>query len=90
MDGGRRYAPAAMPVSKKRKKVQERQQTVARTEAKPSVPESPSWYAPVMFGLMALGVVTVVATYIFQLPNTWLLPGLTALAVGMFMTMGYK
>ncbi len=79
-----------MPVSKKRKKVQQREQTTARIEAKPSAPESPSWYAPVMFGLMALGVITVISTYIFQLPNTWLLPGLTSLAVGMFMTMGYK
>ncbi len=79
-----------MPVSKKRKKVQQRQQTAGVTEAKPTGTESPAWYAPVMFGLMALGVVTVIVTYIFQLPNTWLLPGLASLAVGMFMTMGYK
>ena len=79
-----------MPVSKKRKKVQEREAAHPKTEEKASVPESPSWYAPVMFGLMALGVLTVISTYIFQMPNTWLLPGLASLAVGMFMTMGYK
>jgi hypothetical protein len=39
---------------------------------------------------MGLGVLTVIATYIFTLDRIMLLPGLGALAVGMFMTLGYK
>ncbi len=80
-----------MPVSKKRKNTNrgptQSKSPVSQTS---SGPQSPSWYAPVMFALMGLGVLTIIATYIFTLDRIMLLPGLGALAVGMFMTLGYK
>lgn len=80
-----------MPVSKKRKNTN-RGPTPPKNPAAPSAsgPQSPSWYAPVMFALMGLGVLTVIATYIFTLDRIMLVPGLGAMAVGMFMTLGYK
>jgi hypothetical protein len=50
---------------------------------------SPTWYVGLMFGLMALGVVMVVARYLFQLDNSVLLLGLLAIAVGFVMTTNY-
>lgn len=50
---------------------------------------SPTWYVAVMFGLMALGVLMVVARYIFQLDNTLLIGGLVAIGVGFIMTTNY-
>jgi hypothetical protein len=87
-----RYPVPLMPVSKKRKtsKPQTQDRLSERDTPGSDVPESPSWYAPVMVVLMALGVITVIATYILGLPRTFLLPGLGALAVGMFMTMAWK
>ncbi len=81
-----------MPVSKKRKtaKPQTTDRLSDRVPDHTSVPDSPAWYAPLMVALMGLGVVTVIATYILELPRTFLLPGLGSLAVGMFMTMGWK
>ncbi len=87
-----RYPVTLMPVSKKRKtsKPQTQDRLSERETPGSSVPESPSWYAPVLVALLTLGVITVIATYILGLPRTFLLPGLGALAVGMFMTMGWK
>jgi hypothetical protein len=79
-----------MPVSKKRKNTNRGPTPPKNPTPSASRPESPSWYAPVMFALMGLGVLTVISTYIFTLDRIMLLPGLGALAVGMFMTLGYK
>ncbi len=79
-----------MPVSKKRKNTNRGPTPPKNPTPSASRAESPSWYAPVMFVLMGIGVVTVIATYIFTLDRIMLLPGLGALAVGMFMTLGYK
>lgn len=79
-----------MPVSKKRKNTNRGPTPPKNPTPAVNRAESPSWYAPVMFALMGLGVVTVIATYMFTLDRIMLLPGLVALAVGMFMTLGYK
>lgn len=79
-----------MPVSKKRKATNTGPTQSKNPAKKPAGLPSPPWYAPVMFALMGLGVITIMATYLFSLDRIMLLPGLAAMAVGMFMTLGYR
>ena len=51
--------------------------------------ESPMWYVYLMFGLMALGVVLVVARYILETEQWVMLAGLGAIGVGFMMTTNY-
>ncbi len=74
-----------MPVSKGRKKA-----TVNRPPRKKEThAESPAWYVWTMFGLMALGVVSVLIYYIFTLDRLFLVAGLVGIAAGFFMTTNY-
>jgi len=54
---------------------------------------SPTWYAAVMFGLMAVGIIVIILNYIDLVPggqrSIFLYSGLGAIAVGFLMTMNY-
>lgn len=76
-----------MPVSRSRKK--NKGPTPSRTPKKEVHPESPRWYVYTMFGLMAGGVLGVVASYIFSLGNLWLLGGIVGIGAGFLMTTNY-
>jgi hypothetical protein len=43
-----------------------------------------------MMGLMAIGLLAVLARFVFQLPQYWLLGGLVAIAAGFIMTTNYR
>jgi hypothetical protein len=80
-----------MPESKTRKKKGARppQPYRATPSAKRKSP-SPTWYVVTMFGLMGIGVLAVVARYVFQLDYLVLIGGLVALAAGFLMTTNYR
>ncbi len=84
-----------MPVSKGRKKANKRPTPPSHkpTAAAKKGP-SPMWYVTLMFGLMAVGLVVIIANYIGLLPggtsNTYLIGGLAAIGVGFSMTMNYR
>lgn len=71
-----------MPKSKSRKKQAVRQ--IPRT--KEIEVESPKWYVYLMVALMSLGVVSVLAYYIFELGRGFLVAGLIGIAAGFLMT----
>lgn len=74
-----------MPKSKGRKKAVVHQ--IPR--AKEAEVESPKWYVITMTSLMVVGVLAVLAYYIFSL-NPWSLRGgLLAIAVGFIMTVNW-
>lgn len=93
-----------MPESKKRKKVIERERAQAQATTKRTVKSenlrSPKWWAPLMVGLMLLGLLVIVVAYVtaqsgFQLPipgaGNWnLLIGMVLMIAGFLMTMGWK
>lgn len=85
--------PGLMPESKGRRKSKQIKRPTppksAVKKAEHGKPPSPTWYVSLMFGLMGIGVVLVVVRYLFQLDNTVLLLGLTAIAVGFVMTTNY-
>ena len=81
-----------MPQSKRRKTKKPRRprpvpNTVAAAKAKGP---SPTWYVALMAGLMAVGVLGVIARFVFQLPQLWLFGGLVAIAAGFLMTTNYR
>jgi hypothetical protein len=77
-----------MPESKRRKpKNRPQSQIEAATKAKDP---SPTWYVALMAGLMVVGVLLVLARFIFQWPQTVLLAGLGAIAAGFLMTTNYR
>ncbi|HEY7564475.1 MAG TPA: cell division protein CrgA [Acidimicrobiia bacterium] len=81
-----------MPESKRRKKKKPsrgRMPVPATTAAKTKEP-SPTWYVILMAGLMGIGVLGVLARFIFQLPQYWLIGGLVAIAAGFLMTTNYR
>ena len=81
-----------MPESKRRKtKNPTRPRVVpsAVAVAKAKGP-SPTWYVLLMAGLMAVGVLGVIARFVFQLPQYWLFGGLVAIAAGFLMTTNYR
>lgn len=79
-----------MPESKRRKpKNPPKTQQAIEAAAKAKDP-SPSWYVAVMAGLMVVGVLLVLARFIFELPQALLLGGLAAIAAGFLMTTNYR
>lgn len=80
-----------MPESKGRKKKNSSRNRppVAAAVAKTKEP-SPTWYVGLMAGLMGVGVLLVLARFIFQLPQYWLIGGLVAIAAGFLMTTNYR
>lgn len=79
-----------MPESKKRKpKNRPQSAKVAEAAARAKEP-SPTWYVAIMAGLMVVGVLLVLVRFIFNLPQSLLLIGLGAIAVGFLMTTNYR
>jgi hypothetical protein len=79
-----------MPESKKRKPKNRPQSSRAAEAAAKTKDPSPTWYVAVMAGLMVVGVLLVLLRFIFQWPQSILLIGLGAIAVGFFMTTNYR
>jgi hypothetical protein len=84
-----------MPVSKGRKKANK--QPTPPSHKPTAIDEkgpSPLWYVVIMFGLMAAGVLLILANYTGILPggtsNKYLLTGLAGIGVGFSMTMNYR
>jgi hypothetical protein len=81
-----------MPESKRRKPkkpTRPRVGTFAAAAAKTKGP-SPTWYIAVMAGFMGVGLLAVMARFIFQLSQYWLIGGLLAIAAGFLMTTKYR
>jgi hypothetical protein len=81
-----------MPESKRRKTKKPARSRLAPTAvatAKAKGP-SPTWYVVLMAGLMGIGVLGVIARFVFQLPQFWLFGGLVAIAAGFLMTTNYR
>lgn len=80
-----------MPESKRRKtKKSTRPRLAPVAAATKTKGPSPTWYVALMAGLMGLGVLAVLARFIFQLPQYWLIGGLVAIAAGFLMTTNYR
>lgn len=83
-----------MPVSKGRKKAKRRPPPPPKPDPIKEKGPSPTWYVATMFGLMAVGMVIILANYINVLPggtsNTYLLIGLAGIAIGFAMTLDYR
>jgi hypothetical protein len=79
-----------MPKSKGRRRP-------SRVDQPPPIPEkakiSPPWYAALMFGLMAVGVLVIILNYIGLVPggqqSMYLYLGLAAIGGGFMMTLNY-
>lgn len=83
------YPGPAMPQSKRRKPkatgpTQSRHPDVVHREP------SPKWYVGLMIGLMAVGVLLVLARFVFQTEQWLLLVGLVMISVGFIMTTNYR
>ncbi len=79
-----------MPESKSRKKTTRRPTPPKNTVVDKTKPPSPTWYIATLFALMGIGMVMVVARYIFQTDQWLLLAGLGAIAIGFIMTTNYR
>lgn len=79
-----------MPESKRRKPKNKPQSPKAAEAAAKAKDPSPTWYVATMAGLMVVGVLLVLARFIFQWPQTMLLVGLGAIAAGFLMTTNYR
>lgn len=80
-----------MPESKRRKtKKASRPRPASLAVAAKAKGPSPTWYVVLMAGLMGVGVLGVLARFIFQLPQYWLIGGLMAIAAGFLMTTNYR
>lgn len=80
-----------MPESKRRKP----KQTTATRPKNPAATAhegdpSPTWYVATMGGLMVVGVLLVLARFIFSLDQLWLVGGLVLIAGGFLMTTNYR
>jgi hypothetical protein len=77
-----------MPVSKGRPKKRAARYRAVPQQAKRAHRASPRWYGPLLIGLMALGVLIIVANYVGLIPGTdgaspvWLWVGIGILGVG--------
>jgi Cell division protein CrgA len=85
-----------MPKSKGRKRANKRP-TPPKNPATSKVDHkgpSPTWYVALMFGLMAVGILVILANYINLLPGgtdgKWLIGGLGMVGVGMAMLLNYR
>lgn len=81
-----------MPESKRRKprnsgptKSRKPQQVQAKSQ-----PPSPTWYVILMTALMAIGVIMVIARFVFSWDQWVTLAGLALIAVGFLMTTNYR
>jgi hypothetical protein len=79
-----------MPESKKRKPKKRAQSSRAVEAAAKAKDPSPTWYVALMAGLMVIGVLLVLLRFIFEWPQSILLIGLGAIAVGFLMTTNYR
>ena len=79
-----------MPESKRRKPKNRSQSLRAAEAAAKGKDPSPTWYVALMAGLMVVGVLLVLARFIFQWDQTMLLVGLGAIAAGFLMTTNYR
>ena len=79
-----------MPESKRRKPKHRPQSSKAIEEAAKAKEPSPTWYVALMAGLMVVGVLLVLARFIFRWPQGTLLVGLGAIAAGFLLTTNYK
>ena len=84
-----------MPKSKGRKKANRRPTPPShKPTAVDAKGPSPMWYVVTMFGLMAVGLVMILANYVGLLPggtsNTYLIIGLAGIGIGFAMTMNYR
>ena len=79
-----------MPESKRRKPKNRPQSPKAAEAAAKAKEPSPTWYVAVMAGLMVVGVLLVLARFIFEWPQVILLVGLGAIAAGFLMTTNYR
>ena len=77
-----------MPESKTRKKKTQRPRT--STPKKEIVEPSPKWYVYLMGGLMTVGVVLVILSYILTLGRLPLLAGLVGIGAGFLMLVNFK
>ena len=82
-----------MPESKRRKTKKPTRPRVtapsAVAVAKAKGP-SPTWYVVLMAGLMGIGVLGVIARFVFELPQYFLFGGLVVIAAGFLMTTNYR
>lgn len=79
-----------MPESKRRKPKNRPQSQKAIEAAAKAKDPSPTWYVALMAGLMVVGVLLVLARFIFEWPQATLLVGLGAIAAGFLMTTNYR
>ncbi|MGH3651154.1 MAG: cell division protein CrgA [Acidimicrobiia bacterium] len=79
-----------MPESKRRRPKNRPPSPSAIEAAARAKDPSPTWYVAVMAGLMVVGVLLVLARFIFQWPQAMLLVGLGAIAAGFLMTTNYR
>jgi hypothetical protein len=82
-----------MPESKTRKNRKPRRPPKPRATATAMIKEkgnSPRWYVILMVGLMGIGLLAVLARFVFQLEQYWLIGGLAAIAAGFIMTTNYR
>lgn len=78
-----------MPESKRRKPKIRPASPLLTSVERSQEPSSP-WYVAVMTGLMMVGVLLVLARFIFQLDQLLLVGGLAAIVVGFLMTTNYR
>lgn len=86
-----------MPKSRSRRAAAGRRYQLEPQRRKPRKKSSPRWYAPLVLGVMALGVVVIVLNYMGILPLTGgttnpvaLMLGLGLIGVGFLGTMGIR
>jgi len=79
-----------MPESKRRKPKNRPQSAKAAEAAARAKEPSPTWYVATMAGLMVVGVLLVLARFVFDLNQVLLLVGLGAIAAGFLMTTNYR
>lgn len=79
-----------MPESKRRKPKNRPQSPKAVEAASKAKEPSPTWYVATMAGLMVVGVVLVLARFVFEMDQVLLLIGLGAIAAGFLMTTNYR
>mgnify|MGYP001171440082 CR=1 FL=1 len=77
-----------MPESKRRKP-KKTNHPAAAVPAKAKLP-SPRWYVVTMAALMVVGVVAVIARFVFELDQYVTIGGLVLIAAGFFMTTNYR
>ena len=79
-----------MPESKRRKPKSPAVSSQTAEAAVKAKEPSPTWYVVLMSGLMGLGVLAVLARFIFNWNQFWLIGGLVAIAVGFLMTTNFR